>query len=69
MGPLLGCHAVRQSLMEEISPIPELNHSVSAIVSNSSSPRRGVPQVHVGYSQPSPLQEQAQPGEAIRLWR
>lgn len=64
MSSLLGGSVVRHSMGRMWSPTPEPYYSVSARVSNSSSPRRSIPPVQIGCSQLSPLQEQAQQGRA-----
>ena len=48
---------------ENVAPTPEPYYSVS-----SSTPRRSAPQVQVGCSQQSPLQEQVWQGGATRTW-
>ena len=69
MGPLLGRSHGKALNERKVASTLELNCSVSARISNSSSPRRSMLQVQVGCSQLSPLQDQAQLGGATKLSR
>lgn len=53
---------------ENVAPTLEPHHPVSTRVFKSTSPRRSAPQDQVGYSQLSPLQEQAQQDGDTMIW-